>query len=127
MIVALLFLYFGVPVILALIIAAILHAPFSALRDHPAKFRRYVWIRVALALLGPIAMLIFKLIGGYDNVLSSEFSPIGTDERGVVVYVVSHSIIAFTIVSLFELIHTAGNYEPPIPENDRTESGRSRD
>jgi len=123
MIIALLFLYFGVPIILALIIAAIMHAPFRSFRKEPKRFRLYMRFRVALTLLGPIAILIFKLAGGYDNILSSEFSPIGTDAWGVVVHVVTYTIVAFAIVSFFELIHTAGNHDEAGPENNPSEHG----
>ncbi|MGJ8649745.1 MAG: hypothetical protein ACSHX4_05255 [Opitutaceae bacterium] len=105
----LLVIYFVVPIALGLALAFMLHIPFRSLKKKNKSLRGYMRFRLAIAALGPIAMITFKLTGGYANILSSEFSPIGTDERGLLIYVISHTIIAFTIISVIELIAVAAN------------------
>jgi hypothetical protein len=108
-IIILLVVYIAVPVALALASAFVLHLPFRTLKKKNKSLSGYMRFRLAIAALGPIAMIIFQLNGGYANILSSEFSPIGTDERGLLIYVTSHTIIAFTIISVIELIAVAAN------------------
>jgi hypothetical protein len=116
-----LLLFFGPPIVAALILAAILHLPFRAFHDGSRGLKFYFGFRVVLTLLGFAGLLCFKISGGYENLSSSEFSPIGTDGRGLVILWATVTVFAFGFFSLLELLKILGNRLLHDPNRKRSE------
>lgn len=95
--------FLGPPLFASLIASAVLHIPFQPIRARSGKFKFWVWLRIGLAITALIGVLVFKLLGGYEDFRSSEFSPIGTDERGLSMIRFTAGITFFVVVTVCEL------------------------
>lgn len=91
-------------------IVTLLSIPFRFLRPKSNGYQQYWYLRFAIIVLTFVALLAFKLSGGYDGILSSEFSPIGTDERGLVVYLGTAILILTAVISFLELLFVRGRH-----------------
>ena len=99
-------LFFGPPLLAALVACFVLHIPFSFFKHLSQGFWNYWIARFVLAILGFVGLFVFKLMGGYENVTSSEFSPIGTDERGLALVWITIGVCVFGLLSIAEISYT---------------------
>lgn len=116
-----LLLFFGPPIVAAVILVLLFHLPFTYFEDGSRGMKFFFGVRVALMVLGFAGLFVFKSLGGYDKLTSSEFSPIGTDEQGLVILWISATVILFGIFSFLELLSVLGNRVLHDPARKRSE------
>lgn len=58
---------------------------------------------MGLAIFAGIGVILFKLSGGYEDFRASEFSPVGTDERGLLMIRFTAGIAFFVLLTICEL------------------------
>ncbi len=97
-------LFLGPPILAAIILCVLLNIPFRFLRFPSRDFKIYWGARLGFAIFGLLVFPAFKIAGGFKKIKSSEFSPIGTDEVGVAIIWITIGLLAFGIISLFELL-----------------------
>ena len=123
----LILLFLGPPTIAAILLVGMLHAPFHAFEDESRGLKIYFWFRVVLLLFGFVGLLIFRLGDGYDDLSFSEFSPIGTDGRGLIVVWIIVAVIAFGIFSFIELLKVLGDrmlHDPDRKPREQNATGQ---
>jgi len=98
-----LLLYFlGPPLLISLLVATLLHLPFQPIRAQHRRFLFWVYLRIGLVICAIFGILLFKFLGGYEDFRTSEFSPIGTDDRGLMMIRFTTGIAFFVFISICE-------------------------
>lgn len=120
-------LFFGPPIVVSIILCIFLNIPFRFIAFPSPAFRNYWGARLILAIGGFVGLSIFKFSGGYEDIFSSVYSPIGTDERGLAIYWLTIGVITFGVLSLVELSYVIGKRLRQRSLKSRSEQGAPLD